>query len=443
MLAMKRWFALIAMVLTISGGLFAQGTGRQTMMQKQQQTLEGGLGVTVIDGDVFYLFTMTPEFAIGKFGLGIDLNLRFNRQGKIRVGDYVHFSDFLRIIRYARWGLKGDPFYIRVGALDYSWLGHGFIMYNYRNSASYDMRRTGIELDADFEKFGFESVYSDVTAGSLLGLRGYVRPVKFTPAAGVPIIGGFEVGATYATDLDKNSGKTYGVTGGVPSTRLSDAADNGRMAVYGFDVGLPLLSLPVLKSTLYGDYAKITKFGHGAAVGIDLHFSGMGLLYIGAKYERRFLGDRFLPSYFDALYEHDRFMMLDTVNFASKAELIQYATKSEGYYGELMISILNTFNIVGGYQAPVGVKNQGVFHAELQTPAVIPQIVFGAGFDKRNIGPVLKLDENSILYSELGYKPMPYMIVSMLYQWTFAKQPDGTYATQKRVEPKVRFVYSF
>jgi hypothetical protein len=110
MLAMKRWFALIAMVLTISGGLFAQGTGRQTMMQKQQQTLEGGLGVTVIDGDMFYLFTMTPEFAIGKFGLGIDLNLRFNRQGKIRVGDYVHFSDFLRIVRYARWGLKGDPF---------------------------------------------------------------------------------------------------------------------------------------------------------------------------------------------------------------------------------------------------------------------------------------------------------------------------------------------
>ena len=443
MLTMKRWFALIAMTLTISGGLFAQGTGRQAMMQKQQQTLEGGLGVTVIDGEVFYLFTMTPEFAFGKFGLGVDLNLRFNKEGKVRAGDYVHFSDFLRIIRYARWGLKGDPFYIRVGALDYSWLGHGFIMYNYRNSASYDMRRTGIELDADFDKFGFESVYSDVTAGSLLGLRGYVRPLKFTPAANVPIIGGFEVGATYATDLDKNSGKAYGLVGGIPSARLSDATDNGRMAVYGFDVGLPLLSLPVLKSTLYGDYAKITKFGHGAAVGIDMHFSGMGLLYIGAKYERRFLGDQFLPSYFDALYEHDRFMKLDSVNFASKAASLQYATKSEGYYGELMISILNTFNIVGGYQAPVGVKNQGVFHAELQTPAVIPQIVFGGGFDRRNIGPVFKLDENSILYAELGYKPIPYMVVSMLYQWTFAKQPDGTYATQKRIEPKVRFVYSF
>jgi hypothetical protein len=440
----KRWFVLIAMVLAISGGLLAQGTSTQTMMQKQQQTLEGGLGVTIVDGEVFYLFTMTPEFAIGKFGLGIDLNLRFNKQGKIRAGEYVHFGDFLRIIRYARWGLKGDPFYIRVGALDYARLGHGFIVYNYRNSASYDLRRTGIELDADFDEFGFESVYSDVTAGGLLGLRGYVRPVKFTEAANIPVIGGFEVGATYATDLDKNSGKTYGLVGSVPSTLLSKAVDNGRMAVYGFDAGLPLLNLSMLKSTLYGDYAKIKGFGNGAAAGIDLHFSGMGLLSIGAKYERRFLGDLFLPSFFDALYEHDRFMMLDTLNFRSKAaKELQEARKTEGYYGELLISILNTFNIVGGYQAPVGVRNQGVFHAELQTPAVIPQIVFGAGFDKRKIGPVFKLDENSILYSELGYKPIPYMIVSMLYQWTFAKQSDGSYVTQKRVEPKIRFVYSF
>jgi hypothetical protein len=435
-----RWLISVVMVLAFSAGLFAQKTGRQTAMQKQQQTLEGGLGVTVINGETFYLFTMTPEFAFGKFGLGVDLNLRFNSKGQIRHGDYVHFSDFLRIVRYARWGQKGDPFYVRVGSLDYARLGHGFIVYNYRNSASYDLRHTGIELDADFDKAGFETVYSDVTTSSLLGLRGYVRPVRFTPAAKVPIIGGFEIGATYATDLDKNSNTTWGSPGDL---LIADENKGKSMAVYGFDAGLPLLSLSAVKSTLYGDYAKIRGFGNGAAAGIDFHFSGMGLLTIGAKYERRWNGDRFLPSYFDALYEHDRYIMTDSLHFMSKAAALQYATKSEGYYGELLISVLNTFNIVGGYQAPVGVKNQGIFHAELQTPAVIPQIVIDGGFDKRNIGPVFKLDENSILYAELGYKPIPYMVVSMLYQWTFAKRADGTYETQKRIEPKVRFVYSF
>ncbi len=438
-----RWLTSIVMVLAMSAGLVAQGTSAQGLMQKQQQTLEGGAGVTVIDGEVFYLVTVTPEFAFGKFGLGVDLNLRINREGKIRPGDYVHFSDFLRIIRYARWGQKGDEFYTRVGALDYSRLGHGFIMYNYRNSASYDRRTTGIELDVDFDKYGFESVYSDVTAASLLGLRGYVRPVKFTPAAKIPIIGGFELGATYATDLDKTSNRTFGQVGGLPSTGIANANSGSPMAVYGVDAGLPLLSLAAVKSTLYGDLAKIKGYGNGGAVGIDLNFYGMGLIWIGAKYERRWLGDQFLPSYFDALYEHDRYGLIDTTHFMSKAASLPYVHKSQGYFGQIIISILNTFNIVGGYQAPVGVKNQGVFHAELQTPAVIPQIVFGGGFDKRNIGPVFKCDENSILYAELGYKPIPYMIVSMLYQWTFAKQADGTYATQKRIEPKVRFVYSF
>jgi hypothetical protein len=435
-----RWLVSLVMVLTFFTGLFAQGTGGQGAMQKQQQTLEGGLGVTVIDGNVFYLFTMTPEFAFGKFGLGIDLNLRFNTKGQIRTGDYVHFGDFLRIIRYARWGLKGDPFHIRVGALDDSRLGHGFILYYYRNSASYDLRRTGIELDADFDKYGFESVYSDVTASSLLGLRGYVRPVKFTPAASVPIIGGFEAGATYVTDLDKNSNTTPGSSG---DFLITDAKNNSAMAIYGFDLGLPLLSLASVKSTLYSDYAKIKAYGNGAAVGLDFHFSGMGLFTIGAKYERRWSGDQFLPSYFDAMYEHDRYIMTDTAHFVSKATALQYAQKSQGYYGEIILSILNTFNIIGGYQAPVGVRNQGIFHAELQTPAVIPQIVIDGGFDKNNIGPLFKLDENSILYAEIGYKPIPYMIVSTLYQWTYTKQADGTYATQKRIEPKVRFVYSF
>lgn len=435
-----RWLVSVVMVLSLSTGLVAQGTSAQGAMQKQHQTLEGGVGATVINGEVFYLVTLTPEFAFGKFGLGVDLNLRINKDGQIRKGDYVHFSDFLRIIRYGRWGQKGDPFYIRVGALDYSRIGHGFILYNYRNSASYDLRRTGIELDADFDKYGFESVYSDVTASSLLGLRGYVRPVKFTPAASVPIIGGFEVGATYATDLDKSSNMTLA---NPTDFLIADAKKGNAMAVYGVDAGFPLLSLAAVKSTLYGDYAKIKGYGNGAAVGLDFHFSGMGLLTIGAKYERRWSGDQFLPSYFDALYEHDRYIMTDTFHFISKAAALQDSKKSQGYYGEILISILNTFNILGGYQAPVGQKNAGIFHAELNTPDVIPQIVFGGGFDKRNIGPVFKLDENSIMYAELGYKPIPYMIVSMLYQWTWTRQDNGTYATQKRIEPKVRFVYSF
>ncbi len=57
----------------------------------------------------------------------------------------------------------------------------------------------------DFQKVGFESMYSDVGGAALLGLRGYVRPLQFTDAASIPVIGGLESGATLASDFNANA----------------------------------------------------------------------------------------------------------------------------------------------------------------------------------------------------------------------------------------------
>jgi hypothetical protein len=65
------------------------------------------------------------------------------------------------------------------------------------------------------------------------------------------------------------------------------------------------------------------------------------------------------------------------------------------------------------------------------------------GYDRKNIGSLFKLDENSLLYAEVGYKPVSFMIVSTVYQWTWALDNNGNYVSQKRIEPKVSFVYQF
>lgn len=436
-----RTLAAIIVALAIIGG-GAQAQMQSSLAKKENSgTMPIGLGATFVNGETFYLVNIAPEVAFGKLGIGLDINLRFNTQGKIRAGEYETFGDYLRIIRYVRWAQKGDPFYIRVGQLDYSLLGHGFIMYNYRNSSSYDLRKTGMELDLNFEKFGFESMYSDFAGKGVLGLRGYVRPLKFTTAGKIPVLGGLETGVTYAADLNENANKKYDAV-------AKKSTGDGSVSVVGFDAGLPLLSLSMLKSTLYFDYAKIVNYGSGSAAGIDLHASGMGLLSLSAKYERRFIGDRFIPSYFDALYERDRFVPLDTLRFVSKVMALENAPSVQGYYGELLLSILNTVTIIGGYQAPLGVPNAGTMHLELQTGNVIPAIVVGGGYDKKNIGSVFTLDENSILYAQVGYKPMPYLLVSTLYQWTWAQEKDAAgnvvgYKTQRRIEPKVSLVFSF
>jgi hypothetical protein len=129
--------------------------------------------------------------------------------------------------------------------------------------------------------------------------------------------------------------------------------------------------------------------------------------------------------------------------------MLDTVSANRGYYGELIISILNTFNIIAGYQAPYDIKNQGMLHAELQLPEVVGIVIRGA-FDKTNIGRVFILDNYSILSAEIGYKPVKYILVSTLYQRTFSNRnpngslrSDGSFIKQDRVEPKVSLVYDF
>jgi len=412
---------------------------------QNQQTVTGGIGMTIIDGKPYYLLHLTPELSFGKIGVGLDVNVRIGEDGKVRHEDFADAYGYLRLIRYVRYGAKHEQWYARVGALDYTQLGHGYIMYMYRNTASYDLRKAGVEFDADFQKIGFESMYSDIAGRGVLGVRGYTRPLQFTDAAAIPIIGSIETGATFASDLNANANQSWGDVGG----SIRNAQGSGALSIVGADISFPLLTHEIIHSTLYADYAKILTYGSGAAVGINLELRGLGLLTLDAKYERRFVGNQFLPSYFDALYERDRYQLLDTTRFISKAQTLKGVQSFEGYFGELLISILNTFNIVGGYQAPIGQPNGGTLHLELQTLTALPGILLNAGYDKKNVGSIFKLDNHSLLYAQVGYQPYPFMVVSMLYEWTFSEVRDAVtgkvtgFEPQKRIEPRVGFVVHF
>jgi hypothetical protein len=409
-----------------------------------QQTITGGVGMTIIDGQPYYLFHLTPELSFGNIGVGLDINVRVGEDGKVRHEDFKDAYSYLRLIRYVRYGTKHEPWYARVGALDYSRLGHGSIMYMYRNTASYDLRKVGVEFDADFQKVGFESMYSDIAGRGVLGLRGYTRPLQFTDAAPIPIIGGVETGVTFASDLNANANQSWGDAEG----SIRNAQGSGALSIIGADIGLPLLSHEIVHSTLYADYAKILTYGSGATVGLNIELRGLGLLTLDAKYERRFIGNQFLPAYFDALYERERYQLIDTTRFVSKVQTLKGVQSSEGYFGELLISILNTFNIVGGYQAPIGQPNGGRLHLELETLKALPGILLNAGYDKKSVGSVFKLDNNSLLYAQVGYQPYPFLVVSTLYEWTFAEVRDAAgkvigFESQKRIEPRVGFIVHF
>lgn len=409
----------------------------------------GGLGMSWIDGNPNYTFRFNPEVSFANIGIGLDLLLEFDANGKIRTENFKEFSDYLRVIRYVRYGMKNDPFYARVGALDYATLGYGNIMYLYNNSASFDRRKIGLELDIDFSKFGFEFVYGNFMQAGVAGLRGFVRPLQFTDLGKIPIIGKLEVGATFATDFDKNAGVTAGNYD--QNGEFQATADDGAIKTYGLDVGLPLLNTSMLDIELYMTYSKINNFGSGTSSGLLFDFSGLGLLDIKIKMERRWNTDNYLSSYFNSLYEIDRFNVDANGVVSSKAAALTAAKSSSGWYGGLFAKVLGMFDVIGSYERLDKDPQSGLLHISSNVAPENAPFVASVGYDKRNIkdeADLFKLDDRSHAYFELGYKPIQYIVVSMIYHWTFAPVRDNAdnvigFEPQKRIEPSVRFVYPF
>lgn len=412
----------------------------------------GGLGYTWIDGQPHFSLRFTPEIAFSNIGIGLDLNLEFDSSGKLRTENFNTFEDYIRIIRYFRYGYKGDPLHFKVGALDYVSLGHGSIMYFYNNSPSFDARKNGAQFDIDFSAFGFETVWSNFLQSDIMGVRGYVRPFQFTEMRDIPIIGKAEVGASIVADFAQNVGAVEGFVDSTTNEFIA-TEDRGNLVVTGFDIGLPIVRTGMFNMDLYFDYAKIIDYGSGTSLGAKLKFYGMGLVDVQAKFERRWNGDQYLPSYFNPLYEIERFNYnSSTGEVTSKVKLLENALDvGKGWYGELLVTVLGTFNILGSYQRMDDYQNSGMLHLSTNIlPEGMPYMA-RAGYDKTNINnesELFVLDEKSRLYAEVGYKPIQYIIVSLYYQWTFSPIRDANnniidYETQKRIEPRISFYYPF
>jgi hypothetical protein len=454
---MKR-IILSALFLLISFSVFPQAGSFDQFTQYPldgKGNVAGGLGLNWINGELFYTVHFRPDVSFGNFGVGLDLQLDFNKSGHLRVEDFRSFGDYVRIIRYARYGLKNDPLYIKLGALDYYTLGDGSIMYNYNNSPSFDARRTGLVFDIDFGHFGFETIYSTFGEAGVVGIRGHVRPLKYTSFGSIPIIGNLEVGGTFAGDFNENAAVINGSYNKITNS-FNKTTSYSSMQIVGFDIGLPLLSNGLFGLKLYTDFAQIIYFGNGIATGIKADLNGIGIVTASAKLERRFNNGQYIPGYFGSFYEIERFRV-DTSStgfggFTSKArELASITNSDNGYYGEVLVDLMGLLGVTGSYQRLDKTPDSGILHLVTEVaPNSFPVVVRG-GYDKINIGKetdLFRLDDRSYLYFELGYKPYPYLLVSMVYQWTFAPVRDNdnhivSYAPQKRIEPRVTFTYPF
>jgi hypothetical protein len=306
------------------------------------------------------------------------------------------------------------------------------------------------------EKWGFESIYSDFSTGAVAGGRLHIKPLKFTALGSIPVLSNLEVGATFAGDMNDKAGVEVGILN--PATNAFNATiDNGSLSTYGFDIGLPLLKSPFASIELYADYAKIVNFGDGVSSGLLFDFNGLGLITASLKFERRWNSTQYIPSYFGPLYDIERFSAVynskngSTTVFSKINELRSMTDPENGFFGALSLDVLHYIDVYGGYQRLDKLPTSGILNLRGEVAPTDMPFVARAGYDKINIideSDLFKLDDRSTFYAELGYKPYTYLLVSMVYQWTFTPIRDDDkniigYQPQKKIEPRISFVYPF
>ncbi len=394
----------------------------------------GALGMTVIDDDTYFTINLTPDISFGKFGVGLNINLLYNtKNGAIRSVDWDESYDWARLIRYLRYGHKRENVYARIGTLDAARLGHGFLMNYYTNEASFDRRKIGLAFDIDFGTAGFETVTNNLGRFEIFGARAYARPLK--PYIDVPLVKDLTFGATYITDVDPDSRR---------------GTEDGLYAI-GFDVELPLIRIPMLNTFTYFDWAKIDSFGSGIAFGVEANLRVIaGVAEVTAKLERRILGKEFIPAYFDAFYEIERYQHqppLSSYVYRKDQKLALIQDETKGVFGELVGHILNTIRLVGSFQRLDQRPNSGILHLAADSGDKIPVLALQANYDKMGIetlNDAFTLDDRSIARIGVGYKVKPYLMLFMDYIHTFQfDEVKNKYKAQKRISPRVAFVYNF
>ena len=264
------------------------------------------------------------RFLDGSLGIGVGVPLRlelvnfetnpmsgapylFSRAGRLRVEDWDTFHDFGRILKYVTYGRKEDNLYISAGQRYASSIGHGAITRRYSPNIDVDYPRASAQVDAYNDYGGFELMTNDLLAWNQLAGLAFIKPLSFFKPQNL-IAHTLSVGVSGGLDWQVVS------MGGERQLRDGRLVANPRAAgLIGFDVEAKVVKTDNVDIKPYVDYSFLVGGDGGLTAGV------LGRFNVGTKVvnafrvvaEARFLGDRYIPSYFDTFYEVDRFIYRD------------------------------------------------------------------------------------------------------------------------------------
>lgn len=441
----------------------------------------GGIGAVTMDGQTYTQLAFRPELKLGKLGIVFDIALYMDQNGKIRREDWDEVSDFIEKIYYVKWAERGDPFYAKVGAIDYYTLGFGLLMNRYSNTVEYPtVRRTGVELGFRKGKWYLEGMVNNVkeltNSGGMVALRtSYQLPFRLEIGGmlvhdinqyaaladidgdGVPdLLDDFPRDKNYSVDSDGDGvpdtmdpdvdGDGYTDNSQDPNIQNNDPDGisyqkpepfnirNKRNSVTGWGLSLsyPLVRSKMFSLIPYSEIAGIAGYGYGiSAPGV------MGnIAFLQYKAEYRTIQKEFIPEYFNQTYELDRVRMVqDTtgalIPLTRKETLKDVKERMSGVLAGAGFQLFHMLNFYAEYQNMKQADrkyNSLRAEATLNT-AFIPKIKqASAYYNQYNVKKLFSPSDGTILGYRLMYEISAGAYFMLDYRQTYRDlNGDGKY----------------
>lgn len=406
---------------------------------------------------------LIPQFALGKWAVALDLSLHYqtgvdNTLFKLREEDWVSeegdFQDWLELyfskFVYLSYGQKGDPLFAQFGSIYQGTLGTGFIMGNYSNTRFLpDQRLLGLALDLDgslvnFPYLGFESLVGNMAAWDVVGGRLYVRPA-----------GSLEVGLTLAADTNPAYREEYFTAmaaDGFYSLNgdgdLSTSIDP--VYIYGLDLIQPLVDEELIKLAAFTAVAGQPGVGekNDQSVGAMIGVGGRALKVIPYVAQIRFLGDNFIPNYFDNSYDLYRAQKYTVVSgtadqidasigwlastgFSIFEDLIVFSFLMDGPFAEVPTTDIEDKLNYESTQYPHLYTSFGIGEG------LIPGIFINAYYDKKYItsGEDIFDPVGALMGADINYRTGP-AIITLGYIFQYDPATDS-YETSARLMTEI------
>ena len=296
---------------------------------------------------------------LSRLSLHVPLRLRI-ADGEPETGevfrreDWHEASDFFRILRRLEYGTFDDPIHLRAGELHSATLGQGTIVGGYYNVITTDHYRLGLQADVEEERWGSELLVNDLTNPNLVGLRAHAKlPYLYDEdhdwrqfTLGASAVTDFTAPTSLVLDEDQSTAAGPDLRPAVQQRQATTLA--------GADLRWRAIGGESGSLTPYVD------FNHHFDIGSGIHSGVLWRQNIGhdirltSRLEYRHLRDRYLPHYFDPLYEVTRYQHppLDDPDLPgpklTAAASAEPSTRHGGY-GEVQARIKEDLTLFAAY----------------------------------------------------------------------------------------------